>query len=148
MTTPYIDILDAQDYFNGRLGTASWDDANDTDKLKALTHATRLINNLKFVGQRNVIDQTNEFPRLGQSDVPMAIKEATCELALQLLDDVDPEMEISETAMSQGQLGTIRSHSNRDFTLVHIRNGIPSSEAWARLLPYLSDPLSIKLVKI
>ncbi len=145
--TPYIVVVDAQEYFDDRLNSEAWDEATDTDKLKALKTATRLINNLRFIGKKLDPDQPNEFPRIGQTAVPTAIEEATCELALVLLDQVDPNMEIENTAISGENYAMARSSYNRDFVMAHVRNGIPSSEAWARLVPYLTDPLTLRLVR-
>jgi hypothetical protein len=144
---PYVDVAEAQQYFDDRLNSEAWDEATDIDKLKALKTATNRINNLRFIGQKLNISQINAFPRLGQISVPTAIKEATCELALQLLDMVDPNLEIDNLATTSESYVTARASYNRDFVLAHIKAGIPSAEAWAKLLPYLCDPLAIRIMK-
>lgn len=143
--TPYLEVDDAQDYFDDRLNTLVWEEATDSDKLKALKTATRLINNLRFIGKKLIADQENEFPRIGQISIPDAIKAATCELALVLLDSVDPNFEIENTPVTGDSFALAKSTFNRDFVMAHVRNGIPSSEAWAKLLPYLVDPLAMRL---
>lgn len=145
---PYITVNDAQAYFDDRLNSDAWDDATDDDKLKALKTATRLINNLRFIGKKAVPGQENEFPRSGQADVPIAIQEATCELALLLLDQIDSNMEVDNTNVTSETLGGVKTTYARDFTMAHVRNGIPSSEAWAKLLPYLTDPLAVKIGRL
>lgn len=144
-TIPYLDINEAQDYFDERLNTESWDDATDIDKLKALKTATRLINNLWFLGTKALSTQSNEFPRAGSVDVPDSIKFATCELALQLLDDIDPNLEVEELSVTHEGYAQARTQYDRDWVLPHIRAGIPSSEAWEYLLPFLVDPLRVTL---
>ena len=144
-TTPYVSIGDADAYFDERLNSGVWEDASDDDKLKSLKMATRSINNLQYLGVKADSSQENEFPRGGQTDVPQEVKDATCEIALSLLDDYDSEMEIRGLPVKQALLSGARAEWERDFALTHIRNGIPSSEAWARLLPYLVDPLRLSL---
>lgn len=145
--TPYLTVDDAQMYFDDRLNTSPWDDSSDIDKLKALKQATRLINNLRFIGYKTDVSQDNEFPRGGDALPPRVIQEATCELALQLLDDVDPNLEIENLSTNHQSYSTVRTAYDRSFVLPHIAAGIPSAEAWALLLPYLADPLSVTLVR-
>jgi hypothetical protein len=145
--TPYIVADDAQTYFDDRLNTEPWDSASDDDKLKALKQATGLINNLRFRGYRSDPTQPNEFPRSGSMVVPDAIAKATCELALVLLDQVDPNLEIENTPITSEKYAMAGASYDRDFVMAHIRNGIPSSEAWAMLVPYLTDPLAVRLVR-
>jgi hypothetical protein len=147
MITPYVEIDEAQDYFDERLNTEAWDGATDEDKLKALKMATRKINNLNFVGVRHDLSQANEFPRGSDITVPDNIKFACCELALQLLDDVDPNLEVEELTVTHEGYAQARTQYDRSFTLPHIRAGIPSSEAWEYLVPYLVDPLRITLYR-
>lgn len=143
--TPYIDITGAQTYFDDRLNTEAWDNATDEDKLKALKTATRSINNLHFIGEKADSAQDNEFPRRGQTDVPEEIQEATCEIALRLLDDIDPSTEMDAQSILNEYYREIRIFNRQDSTTVYMRNGIISSEAWIRLMPYLLDPQTIKL---
>ncbi len=145
--TPYLTVNEAQEYFDDRLNSEAWDEATEVDKYRALVTATRAINNLRFVGQKATVNQENEFPRLGQTVVPKSIKEATCELALQLLDGVDPNLEIDGLSTQNDSYANVRSARDSSFAMPHIRNGIPSSEAWAKLLPYLPDPLNIRLTR-
>lgn len=144
-TCPYINVQGAQCYFNERLNSWAWDSATPIDQLKALKMATRSINNLMFIGEKANKFQPNEFPRRGQTKVPDAIMMATCELALTFLDMVDANQEINNIATDSESFANVRTRYVRDFSLPHIRNGIPSAEAWALLMPYLMDPLTIKV---
>lgn len=143
--TPYSDVASAQIYFDEKLNTEAWDIASSSEKLKALKYATRLINNLKFKGQKADISQENEFPRYGQSSVPEAIREACNELALELLDGADPNLEMKAVTQTSHGYSAARTTFNREFVLPYLAHGIVSSEAWSRLLPYLADPLRIKM---
>jgi hypothetical protein len=146
---PYCDLAEAQDYFDdSRLNAESWDDSSSEKQLKALKQATRMIDRLNFKGDKYSIFQANEFPRdycfnPDFAPIPNDIKIACCEIALALLDGVDPDLEEEDLgAMSEGY-STVRVTSDTNIRKDHIKAGIPSVEAWKHLLPYLKDPLSI-----
>jgi hypothetical protein len=149
-TTPYATISEAQLYFDERLNTGPWDFATPTDQMKALQTATRAINRLRFLGNPIDPNQPNAFPRDAwpNTPIPLAIQQATCELALQLLDSVDPNIEIANIATTGDNYSMVRANYIRDFALPHIAAGIPSSEAWQMLLPFLADPLSVQVWRV
>jgi|SRR5215471_2358964 len=146
--TPYLEVDEAQDYFDTRLNSSAWDDASDTNKYKSLCTATRLINNLDYIGEKAYLDQDNEFPRLGQLDTPDDIKEACCEIAVQLLDGYDPDYEIASIGDIQAHYSSVRSLYNRDFAMDYIRAGIPSAQAWQRLTKYLNNPSKVIIRRV
>ena len=150
---PYIGIVEAQTYFDdSRLNAESWDGSTSDKQLKALKYATRMIDRLNFKGVRATSTQPNEFPRVSSLctygstvvlpllDIPDDIKIACCELALSLLDGVDPDLEEEDLGAITEAYATIRITSDPQIRKDHIRAGIPSVEAWKHLLPYLNDP--------
>lgn len=149
MTTPYADSIFAADYFSERLGTAAWDDANVTDRDKALKQATRSIDRLAFHGTKTVDTQANEFPRNGETSVPVAVKEATCEQALALLEGRDYESlarsgiasesvgDASVSYLASGKGGTVQGHG-----------GLTSVTAFDLLAQFLVDPQAVDLVRV
>lgn len=146
--TSYITVEEAQDYFDAKLGTDAWDSSTDDEKLKALKNATVLINRLNFKGYKTISNQGNEFPRDGSSIVPQPILDATCELALVLLDGASVNQEMSNIAATSRGFSSVRTNYTRDFVLAHIAAGIPSAEAWQLLLPYLRDPREIRIQRV
>src|SRR4051812_25245649 len=123
MPPTYVSLGEANDYFDWRLNSAAWNEASNDDKCKAIVTATRAIDRLNFAGLRTsdfarlgtsisvsgcttapaILDPSSdtpapgqplEFPRNGSSTIPADIKYATCEIALALLDGVDPEQEL------------------------------------------------------
>src|SRR3972149_1118119 len=90
--TAYLSESAASDYFANRLNTGAWDDADPADQLKALLMATDAIDRLNFLSEKADDTQEHQFPRLGDIVVPQDIQEACAELALRLLDGVDPEL--------------------------------------------------------
>ena len=145
--TPYINIMNAQLYFNERLNTGSWDNASDEDKDKALLMSTRAIDKLNFVGDKTDSSQELQFPRGGDDVIPTAIEEACCELALTLLDDVDIGMEIEDIRILRHQFANVRNTYNGDIAPEYVVAGIPSAVAWQLLLPYLRNTQSATITR-
>ncbi len=84
---------------------------------------------------------------VGTPHVPGEIEIACYEIALCLLNDIDPDVEARNLSVTgQGYAGT-RTTYDRDFIQEHIRAGIPSAYAWSILRPYLSDPQVLRLVR-
>lgn len=136
----YANISYADDYFATRLFTEVWDDALDDDRTKALTMATRIIDRLNFVGEKADAAQEFQFPRGSDTDVPRDIKQACCEIALALLDGVDPDKEFENLFVTSNAFGGVRTSFDRPPVPGHTAAGVPSQTAWRLLFPYLRDP--------
>lgn len=146
----YADAIYADAYFATVLSrrAAPWTTASPNDRNAALIEATRAIDNLNFSGHKNdrtatgqFPNQINQFPRGGNTIVPDEVSRACCELALQLLDDVDANFEMENLAVAQQGIGAGRVVRDTSYAQEHIRNGIPSLQAWMLLKPFLRDPL-------
>jgi hypothetical protein len=145
--TPYRTRTEAQEYFDTRLHTEAWDNTSNADRDKALLHATAIINNLNFIGDKDDEDQENEFPR-DDEDTPTAILDACCDIALALCDGIDPEKEMADlSAISQGY-SSVRSTYDRGIVQEHIAAGVPSAVAWSKLRPFLRDGQFLKLSRV
>jgi len=144
----YATSDEADLYFDTRINTTTWDDATETNKVKALAHATRLIERLNFKGTRVTTTQTFQFPRGTDTAIPQDIKNACFELALALLDGVDSEKEFESLSMDQADLDGIKTVYNRKALPAHILAGIVSVEAWRYLLPYLRNPNEFSISRI
>lgn len=145
----YGSLDEASSYFASRLYNRPWVGANPQKKRAALVEATQLIDNLDFWGAKNDDLQALEFPRNSiTSSVPVAIRQATYEIALKLLEGFDVDKEVSALTVTgigfAGKRSTFDRSSNQD----HTRNGIPSFKAWQLLVPYLSDPRSLTMVRV
>lgn len=148
MTTPYISISSAVDYFSERLNTEAWDNASEADQIKAINMATDAINKLNFVGDMTDSNQENQFPRGGDTEVPQDVQEACAELAMRLLDGVDPELEFENLGMVSQGYSNVRSTYDRTIPMEHVVAGIVSITAWRKLKPYLRDSRSIELHRV
>lgn len=146
--TPYVTNTEANTYFESRLHSEAWDTATSTNRTKATKEATLIIDRLNFLGEKFSEDQERQFPRYDDSTVPDDIKNATCEIALALLDGVDPDMEYENLFMQSQQYANVRSTYDRTRSPENIVAGVPSVRAWRYLRPYLRDQQSVHLNRI
>jgi len=86
MSGSYCTIEEANEYFSGRLHAESWGQADDSTKEKALKQATKTIDRQPLKGRKATDEQELAFPRYPDTEVPEAVKEACCEIALALLE--------------------------------------------------------------
>lgn len=146
ITTAYMTRVEADTYFAGRLGSDCWDDASDADQDTALLQATRAIDRLNFRGKKMDVDQELQFPRGTDTTVPGDIQCACAEEALALLEGKDPELERESLAMTEGVFGKAKIKFDRAAGRpINVLNGIMSLTAWGYLLPYLRDPLTVRI---
>jgi len=141
----YIDRTEAQVYFDGRLNTDAWDDSSDQERDKSLIMSTRILDRLNYLGQKAVSTQELQFPRGTDTVVPQDVQDATAEVALALLDGVDPDLEYENLFMTSQGYGGIRSSYDRRVKAPHLLARVPSFAAWTLLKPYLRDDLNIEL---
>jgi hypothetical protein len=144
----YIDVSAAGSYFADRLNTEAWDNADPADQYKALKMATDAIDRLNFLGEKTDDTQVNQFPRSGDTEMPQDIEEACADLAIRLLDGVDPELEFENLTMVSQGYANVRSTYDRTNPPEHIVAGIPSVTAWRKLKPYLRDVRGVGLNRV
>lgn len=144
----YLTSEEAQEYFDGRLNTEVWEDATEENKEKALTMATRILNRLNYLGDKTDSAQENQFPRFADSVIPQNILDACCEIALALLDGVDPELEYENLLMVQQSFDVVKTTYDRSMVQEHIIAGVPSIVAWRLIRPYLRDFKTIDLSRV
>ncbi len=73
---------------------------------------------------------------------------ATYELAIVLLDQLDPEMEIRKLGVTSESYAGVRTTYDRSSVDPGTLAGIPSVTAWQFLQPYLADPDEINLSRV
>lgn len=143
----FITLTEAYTYFSTRLGAESWDCASESNKTKALATASSLINQLNFSGCKPD-GQVLHFPLNGEDEIPQDIKNATAELALELLSGRDPDLEFEASKLVSARYGDISSTYQQNANIPpHVLAGIPSLRAWRLLQKYLADPFSIRLYR-
>lgn len=96
-TNSFIDASDADTYWADRLHAAAWDSATAAQKDAALVTATDKLRRITWEGELVSSSQALPFPRTGLIDAegnalsattPVAIEEATAELARAMLADI------------------------------------------------------------
>lgn len=155
---PYITAIRADELADERLEVDAWESAKLEDgsafgeagskTYKSLVMATKIINRLNYRGTKTVATQDNEFPRGGDTSVPVDIEEACFEIALALLDGVDPEMEYENLFMVSQGFANVRSTYDKSHPNPYFLVGVPSFKAWTYLKPYLVDPSTLKLDRV
>jgi len=144
----YTTINEAKVYFNDRLNVQAWECATSDERRRALAQATNTIDRLNYAGCRTDATQVNQFPRDGDLLVPEDVKNATSEVALALLDGVDPEIEYANLVLRSQAYGGLKANYEAELSNPHYLAGIPSITAWRYLMPYLRDPYEIKLERL
>lgn len=144
----YADIEFATQYLKSKLNSDAWDDATDTRRNKALRQATRMIDRLNLWGEKTADNQPTQFPRNDDTDFPLAVKQASVEIALALLDGVDPEIEFENLSMVSQGYGAVRSSFDRASPPEYLLAGIPSIMAWRLLKPFVRDSQTITLDRV
>jgi len=144
----YTSITEAKVYFNDRLSVDPWTCATSDQRRRALAQATTLIDRLNFAGCRADTNQVNQFPRDTDTVVPQDIKNATSEIALALLDGVDPQIEYENLTLRSQAYAGLRANYDQELVNPHFLAGIPSIMAWRFLAPYLRDPYEVHVERI
>lgn len=164
----YGSVSEADTYFATRLYSDAWEDASTEDKTKALATATRHIDRLNFAGYKHtvwaVLDanacadeddiaaaevaQALQFPRGSDTEVPEDIEIACYEIAIALLDGVDPEMEAESLGVISQGFASVRTTYDRSWAQNHIQAGIASAAAWRYLKPFLRSGLDFVIKRV
>lgn len=121
----YVDLSEAEAYFENRLDVAAWTEASEVQKAQALVTATQYLDELHWLGTAVSESQNLAFPRIGEyfdpkygmlmqleNNVPERIKKATNELAYHLLNNdglLDDSGAIKDLAIGSIRLGSLRN---------------------------------------
>lgn len=148
-TFQYYGTLVAADlYFANRLNGDCWEQAIVKDRQTALIAATRLVEKLNYAGDKHLTSQMLQFPRGTDVVIPVEIEYAAYEIAIKLLEGVNQEIEIQTLGVMTESYSGIRTAYDPEFVNEHIRAGIPSSDAWALLKPFLRDQRQVTLQRV
>jgi hypothetical protein len=141
----YGTVQEADRYFGVLLHGELWDRSTPIRKYRALVSATKQIDTLRFAGRKTDDDQALEFPRYGNTEVPLAIRQAAYEEALSLLRGVDPTTEYDNLFVRSRGFGSLRTDYEPQNPPEHKKAGVTSLRAWQMLIPYLKPALDLKL---
>lgn len=123
----------AQDYMDLQLNTSAWDTATTNDRTAAIAQASISIERLNF---KEYVDLTAP-----STD----IKYAVAQMALDLLDGIDIELELENLRLTNQQFGNVKTSYNTLNPPHYLVNGISSQKAWNFLKPHLRDGHNITL---
>lgn len=142
----YGSAQEADRYFGVLLHGELWERSSNIRKYKALVSATKQIDTLRFAGRKTIESQILQYPRFGDTSIPLAIRQATYEEALSLLKGVSLETEYDNLFIKSRGFGTlITDYWNEQSPPEHKKAGVTSLRAWQLLLPYLKPALDLKL---
>ena len=124
LSNTYIDLPDAELYFESRINSEVWDNITDDEqKKKALVSAARQIDYETFEGQRTNTTQALKFPRryLPLQDgvsidniIPTQVKQAQCELAIHLLSVDMSKLETTNAPIEKVRVGGVELNYKLD----------------------------------
>lgn len=165
----YGSLAEANEYFDNRLHEVAWYTSDVKERPKALYRASQIIDALNFKGHKHTVyellrsnpdateaeiraaeaAQAMEFPRGADTETPLAIRVACYEIAHELLDGKDPEIELESLGVSSDGYSSVRTtYSRNQVPLDHIANGVPSATAWRYLRPFLRDEDELRLIRV
>ncbi len=172
MTSMYGSIIKANAYFLTRLHSEAWENESASNQTKALYTATRIIDRLNYKGYKHTVylileaaadyddveqadrrvaeaAQELEFPRDADTTTPDDIELACFEIALALLDGVDPDTELENLGVTNQSYSGVKTAYNRDQQPIeHLLHGIPSAMAWRILKPFLRDGRAVITTRV
>jgi hypothetical protein len=135
----YCTIEGADEYFTGRLHAESWSGADSETKEKALRQATKEIDRQLLKGRKATDTQELAFPRYPDTEVPEAVKEACCEIALALLERGNSQRrKLQQEGVQSFSLGNMS-----ETYAAGAGKGLLSQEAKELLRPWLIGAVNI-----
>ena len=159
---PYPTLTYAKAYFLERLDTTVWDAATDDTKTKALKQATVLLDTVPFVGSKYDPDHVRQFPRAiswsldefvpeeDDGTVPVEILQATCEVALALLQGNTLEKFGGGSGIASESIGDASTSytANGKNALLAENYGLPSPMAARMIAPWVKDDNIVELQRV
>jgi hypothetical protein len=161
--TSYATQAFAEDYFGDRLFVSAWENADEQQRRQALTQATAWLDKLAWEGMKATTAQRLAWPRAyaptqepsfadafptsaklldararyyPETEIPLPILEATCELALALLGETaDPSARDAAEGITREKVGPLET----EYAAPLVRKqGLARFPAvWTRIQPLL-----------
>lgn len=122
-TDSYVSLEEANGYHQLRASFDEWNELDDEQKARRLVSASDFLDhNYRFVGEKVDPTQIRQFPRQENSqessEIPLQVKYAVCELALQSDLNQNPEQKMASVkvgpiSVNYENQATISGSSNR-----------------------------------
>ena len=105
----YVSVEEADAYHNLRMSAEIWGALTATEKARRLVNASDYIDSgYIYLGKPSDKHQLRAFPRNGDTDVPVKVKNAVCELALE--ENLTQNPTALKSAVKVGELSVTYSH--------------------------------------
>ena len=129
----WVTLDEADTYLESVMITEPWDLSTDTLRTKAIKAAQKIIEAL------NTVDI------LVDGEPVALIKDATVEIALKLLDGVDPETELYNYTIKEMEFDRLKQTNKSGETPLHVIAGVPSVIAFNILRRFMPDITTVRL---
>lgn len=130
----YVTLDEADIYLESVMNTEPWDLSTDLIRTKSIKASQKIIEALNTVG---TLDEFGE---------PVAlVKDATIEIALKLLDGVDPETELYNYTIKEMEFDRLKQTNKSGETPLHVIAGVPSVTAFNILRRFMPDLTTVRL---
>ena len=129
----YLTLDEADIYLESVMNTEPWDLSTDILRTKAIKAAQKIIESLSLTG--TIVD----------GEPVAAIKDATVEIALRLLDGIDPETEAYNHTIKELEFDRLKQTNKSGATPLHVIAGVPSITAFNILRRFMPDITTVRL---
>ena len=129
----YLTLDEADIYLESVMNTEPWDLSTDILRTKAIKAAQKIIESLSLTG--TIVD----------GEPVAAIKDATVEIALRLLDGIDPETEMYNQTVKELEFDRLKQTNKSGETPLHVIAGVPSITAFNILRRFMPDITTVRL---
>ena len=129
----YLTLDEADIYLESVMNTEPWDLSTDMLRTKAIKAAQKIIESLSLTG--TIVD----------GEPVAAIKDATVEIALRLLDGIDPETESYNHTIKELEFDRLKQTNKSGATPLHVIAGVPSITAFNILRRFMPDITTVRL---
>lgn len=135
----YATVEDGDLFMRRFFNSNPWTSATRANKLLALATATQYMDRLNYKGEKTDAEQTAQFPRDGNTSIPLDIRNACILSANAILDGIDTELEYSNLYAMSLKFETAQISYSRERIPEHLLLGIPSILAFRLIKPYLAS---------
>jgi len=144
----YITLEDATSYLEGELWSDAWMAADEVNQEKALNKATTIIDQIRYKGSKLLSTQDNEFPRDFQESTPQDVTYACALIALKLIEGRIPELDFGNARITSDNLASGKTTYNEYNMPQHLLYGIPSYDAWGKLVKYVDLAKTVSFIRV
>ena len=144
----YVTLEDCTTFLSTELWAEAWLTAEPENQQKALNKAETIIDSIQYVGDKLDSDQDNEFPRDHQETVPQDVIDACCLIALKLIEGRIPELDFGNGRIKSDSLASGKTTYEVYNTPQHYLFGVPSYEAWVKLVKYVDLDKCVELNRV